>query len=112
MLLSEMDQPPVIFPHLMETNAWLGRGREIREALFRQSNLTGKHSYMIAFLAGHADFGTTAHSYIHLFPWLLAAFLDLSQVILPEQNLVNLARRLPSTTFRDWLSRGGIHHVP
>jgi integrase len=112
MLLSEMDRPPVIFPHLVETNAWLGRGKEIRKALFRHSNLTGKHTYMIASLAGHADFGTTTHSYIHLFPWLLAAFLDLSQVMLPEQNLINLASRLPNTTFRDWLSRGGIHHVP
>jgi integrase len=112
MLLSELENPPELFPDLEATSAWLSRGPEIREALYRHGQSTQKHPYLVARLAGHASFGTTAHSYVHLFPWLLAAVLDRSDVMKPDERLVLRASQTAESTLRDWIQRGGLHQIP
>ena len=74
--------------------------------------MTQKHPSMIALLSGHADFGTKSHSYVHLFPWLVAAFLDCSEEMKPDKKLVERASQTPHGTLRGWMNRGGLHFIP
>ncbi len=112
LMLSELKKPPIPFPYLSKTSAWISQGPSIKESLFRRTHATQKHPYMVAYLSGHADFGTTAHSYVHLFPWLVAAFLDCSEEMTPDEKLVWLASQTPSGTLRGWMNWGGIHFIP
>ena len=109
-MLSDMEQHPILFPDLDETNAWLKRGPQIRLALFEHLRPTGKHPSLVASLSAHAGFGTTAHSYIHLFPWLTAAALDGAEEMAPAESLVKLACHA-NNTYRAWLNKHGIHGV-
>jgi integrase len=111
-MLSELEKPPILFPYLPQTSAWISRGPVIKESLFRHAHITQKHPYMVAYLSGHADFGTTAHSYIHLFPWLLSAFLNCSIEMKPEIDLIKLASRTPPSTLRNWINQGGSNFIP
>jgi integrase len=80
------------FPNLELTNQFLAGGADLARAEFGHDRPTGKRAYMQAAFAGHASFNaTTARSYIHLFPWLLASFLEVSQTMAVEESLVNMA---------------------
>jgi hypothetical protein len=112
LMLSDMERPAILFPDLDETNAWLRRGQYIRHALYGHSRPTEKHPFFVASLSAHAGFDTTAHSYIHLFPWLTAAFLDAAEEMAQAESLVKLACQAKDTTYRDWLNERGINGIP
>jgi integrase len=111
LMLSDMEQHPILFPDLDETNAWLKRGPQIYLALFEHFRPTGKHPSLVASLSAHAGFDTTAHSYIHLFPWLTAAALDGAEEMAPAESLVKLACHANDSTYRAWMNKHGIHGV-
>ncbi len=109
---SEIEEPETLFPDLRETNTWLRRGKRIGQALYGRNQPAGKQPAFVAYLSAHADFHTTAHTYIHLFPWLTAALLEAGDAAAPGDDLVRLACRSKPGTLRDWLTEGGIHNVP
>ena len=111
LMLSDMKQPPLLFPDLDETSTWLKRATQMRLALYGHSRLTAKHPPFIASLAGHAEFDTTAHSYIHLFPWLTAAVLDGAEEMAPAESLVKLACHAKDNTYRTWMNKHGINGI-
>jgi integrase len=112
LMLSELKKPQIPFPDLSKTSAWISQGPAFKKSLFRCAHVTQKHPYMVACLSGHADFGTTAHSYVHLFPWLVAAFLDCSEEMKPDEKLVWLASQTPVGTLRGWMNWERIHFIP
>jgi integrase len=111
LMLSDMEHHPILFPDLDETNAWLRCGRQIRLALYEHLRPTGKHPSLVASLSGHAEFDTTAHSYIHLLPWLTAALLHGAEEMAPARSLVKLACHANDNTYRAWLGKHGIRGV-
>ena len=104
-----------LFPDLSETNSWLCETRSgaFRLALYGHENPhTRKVAFAQARMAGHSSFDVTAASYIHLFPWLLAAGLEKSGRMVPEKEIVELAARAPKSTLKKWTSKGDLHGVP
>lgn len=104
-----------LFPELFETNSWL---REARSGVFRlavyghENPHTRKAAFAQARMAGHSSFDVTAASYIHVFPWLLAAGLEKSVRMAPDREIVELAARVPKSTLRRWTGEGNLHRVP
>jgi len=114
LILSDLGTPlPSLFPDLDETNAWLAEGDFLRRLIYRQSTATPtrKDPYTLVRCAGHADFGVTAGSYIHLFPWIVAAFLERSKLMKPGAEEIRGASGQPDTTSRRWLVEGGVHNI-
>jgi integrase len=104
-----------LFPELSETNSWLceARSEAFRLALYGHEHPhTRKAAFAQARMAGHSSFDVTAGSYIHLFPWLLAAGLEKSVRMAPDPEIVELAARVPKSTLRRWTSEGDFHNVP
>lgn len=112
LMLSDLESPPIPFPDLEETNAWLAEGKLIRQMLYSHASPTRRDAFTLAYYAGHSTFDVTAGSYIHLFPWVLAAFLDRSKLLVPSPEEVRRASGVPDTTSRRWLLEGGIHNIP
>lgn len=99
------------FPNLELTNQFLACSADLARAEFGHDRPTGKRAYFQAAFAGHASFdATTARSYIHMFPWLLASLLEASQTMTVGESLVNLASGQPESTRRDWRKRG-VHNI-
>lgn len=99
-----------LFPDLEETSQWLARCQQVSQIL-GHNRPTGKQAFMLASLAGHADFlKTTARTYIHTFPWLLAAFLDESKLMRPGESPVKRASGRLESTPRTW-REVGIHQI-
>ena len=100
--------PDFVFPDLVESRSWV-KQHQPRHLLGSRSS--GFLPAFVAATAGHAEFRTTARSYIHLFPWLVAAHLDQAAEMAPDSSLVKLASRKDSS-YRAWVDKGGIHNVP
>jgi len=109
--LSQTALPVTLFPDLEETKAWLSGGRRLIESLYGHRRITGRHPALVAASSAHADFRTTAQSYIHLFPWLVSALLDATVDMRPDANLIKLATKEESN-YRRWLNEGGTCGVP
>lgn len=108
------DSDAALFPDLTDTNNWLCEARSgaSRLALYgHESSQTRKAAFAQARLAGHSGFDVTAGSYIHLFPWLLAAALEKSGRMVPDHEIVELAARVPKSSLRRWTSEGDSHCV-
>ena len=104
-----------LFPDLPETNSWLCKARSgtFRLALYgHEIPQTRKAAFAQARMAGHAGFDVTAGSYIHVFPWLLAAALEKSGRMAPDQEVVELAARVPKSSLKRWIREGDFHSVP
>ncbi|MGC9225104.1 MAG: tyrosine-type recombinase/integrase [Terracidiphilus sp.] len=104
-----------LFPDLPETNHWLCEARSgvFRLALYgHEFPHTRKAAFAQARMAGHSSFDVTAGSYIHLFPWLLAAGLEKSVRMAPDPEVVKLAARVPKSTLKRWTTEGDFHNVP
>ena len=104
-----------LFPDLSETNSWLCKARSgaFRLALYgHEYPHSRKAAFAQARMAGHSSFDVTAGSYIHVFPWLLAAGLERSIRMAPDREIVELAARAPKSTLKRWTSEGDLHNVP
>jgi integrase len=104
-----------LFPELSDTSSWLREARSgvFRLALYGHKNPhTRKGAFAQARMAGHSSFDVTAGTYIHVFPWLLAAGLEESGRMAPDQEIVDLAARVPKSTLKRWTSEGDLHSVP
>ncbi len=104
-----------LFPDLPETNSWLCEARSgaFRLALYgHEYPQTRKAAFAQARMAGHSSFDVTAGSYIHLCPWLLAAALEKSGRMAPDQEVVELAARVPKSSLKRWIKEGDFHSVP
>lgn len=95
------------FPDLKLSTAWLALKSERANAIWGHENPTAKSAFLQACLAGHGEFFTTARSYIHFFPWVLASFLDSSKVMKPSDHLVRKGSGRAESTVREW----GIHDI-
>jgi integrase len=93
------------FPDLPHSTAWLDLESERWKAIW--GHPTAKAAFLQACLAGHGEFFTTARSYIHFFPWVLASFLDASEAMEPSDRLVRKASGKAESTVRRW----GIHDI-
>ena len=113
--LSQTEEPATLFPDLVETNTWLNQ-RERLAALYGRTQPAGKDPAFTAYLSAHADFHTTAQTYIHLFPWLVAAALDASDVMIPDEQLVielvKCACQITPSKLESWRAAGRVHNVP
>jgi hypothetical protein len=104
-----------LFAELSETNSWLCEARSgaFRLALYgHEYPNTRKAAFAQARMAGHSSFDVTAGSYVHVFPWLLAAGLEESGRMAPDQEIVELAARVPKSSLIRWTSEGDLHSVP
>lgn len=95
------------FPDLLHSTAWLDLKSERWKAIWGHESPTAKSAFLQACLAGHGEFFTTARSYIHFFPWVLASFLNASQAMKPSDRLVRKASGKAESTVREW----GIHDI-
>lgn len=99
------------FPDLLLTNQFLADRRGLAKSVFGHDRPTAKRAYMQAALAGHASFSaSTARSYIHMFPWLLASILETSPLMSVPEYLVKLASGRAESTRRAW-GEAGIHNI-
>jgi integrase len=91
------------FPDLQLTSQWVAQ--QSSKTWHGHNRPTAKQAYMLASLAGHSTFFTTAQSYVHVFPWLVQSLFDVSPVMQPSDYLVGLASWSPESTQRTWRKR-------
>jgi integrase len=102
-----------LFPTLNDKCSWLPARESLRRCLYGHTNPSKKDPYQIARLCGHASFeSTTASSYIHLFPWLVAHELDNIESLKPDPELVLRSSKAPREESKKWLRNGGAHNIP
>ena len=66
LMLSDLECIPDMFPNQPMTQEWLGRSREFRLSLYRNSNMTRRHVYATAAILGHSTPEITLEHYLHL----------------------------------------------
>ena len=97
-----------LFPELKEFHIWVEQnGRELWEMLC--GNPSKRLPYALAKICGHANFDTTAGSYINIFPWLSAHDVDGNKP--DERDLLRVASGASRKKFGNWLRAGGPHNV-
>lgn len=109
--LSDSERRGSLFPGLDETHIWMRNGPRLRQHLCRHTLPTRKSPFITASFCGHANFVTTASTYINIFPWLLAHALDGVESMRPDAELVRRVGGLPISTFRRWRRKGGLHNI-
>jgi integrase len=110
MLLADSLRRRQLFPGLKDSHDWMEQNGYRLWDLFCGNQLPSKRlPYVVAKVCGQASFDTTASSYINIFPWLVAHDSDATN---PDQrDLLRIACEASPKQFRDWLRKGGPHHV-
>lgn len=112
LMLADMKNPPVLFPHLKMTTVWLLEGSAFRKKIYRHDRPTRKHAYLLAQQLGHGSPSTSMEHYVHLLDWLLAVCLGRSKLMHPKNEFVALATGRPRTTIQRWGSNEQSMAVP
>jgi integrase len=98
LMLSDLPQPTVLFPHLPETTAWIESGKTFRKDLYGTGHPTRKHAMAVASLLGHSGPSVSIEHYIHCMDWLLNAFLSQSKLLrVPSTHQAILASARPGS---------------
>jgi integrase len=102
-----------LFPGIPELHQWLrGAAAALHQQVYGRPTASRKDPFNTARICGHASFvETTAPSYIHIFPWLVAHVLDGIQSMQPDSGLVCKASEAAPSTSKHWLREGGVHNI-
>ena len=76
LMLSDLREIPNLFPHLPETQEWLGDSKMFRAELYGHGGHTRKHALAIASLLGHSGAKVSTEHYLHCLDWLQPLFFD------------------------------------
>jgi integrase len=100
------------FPTLDQLSTWLPDQTSLYTAIYRHTKPTKKAPFVTARLCGHLSFDTTASSYLHIYPWLVAHEIDHIDTLKPDPELVRKASGAPLKDSKHWLREGGVHNIP
>ena len=112
LMLADMDHLPDLFPHLALTTEWLRQAPEFRMQIEKHDCATRKHAYLLAQLLGHGSPRTSMEHYVHFADWLLAAYLESSEIMRPRRQLILLASGKSRMTIDRWMADGKRMAVP
>jgi integrase len=102
LILADWQEVPDFFPQLPDTTTWLKEGQAFRRELYGHALPTRKHGYLLAGLLGHGNPATSMENYVHLLDWVLAACLERSSAIRPDNALVAMASGRSRSTIQRW----------
>ncbi len=113
LMFSDLPQPPVLFPELLETTAWIDSGKKFRRDLYGTGHPTRKHAMAVASLLGHSGPGVSMEHYVHCMDWLLNAFLSQSKLLrVPSTHQTILASARPVSSLYKRYKDPGAHPIP
>ncbi len=110
--LSNSKRRDSLFADLKETHDWLREGKSHWLHFAGNTTPSKKVPFITAAFCGHANFDTTASSYINIFPWLVAHALDGVECMRPDPELVRKASGVPLKLSKKWLRYGDAHNIP
>ncbi len=102
LMISDLQQPLDLFPHLPKTTAWLAEAKEFRTRLYQHDCRTRSYAYAIASLLGHSAPDISFEHYIHSLDWILSSYLHSARSAAPKRPVVRASGR-PASTVYSWL---------
>lgn len=109
--LADSDPIPALFPRLDVTTEWLSHAAEFRAAIFRHRHPSRKYAFLIARWLGHGSPSTSLENYIFVADYLLAAFLEASEIMRPDPKLVKAYSEMDDSTRGYQVSGGGLNAI-
>ena len=110
LMLADLPDIPVLFPHLPVTTELLGDSKRFRDGLYGRSDPTRRHVYAVASLLGHSGPDISLEHYIHICDLLLAHWME-HDASAPSNDSVMIEAGKPQSTVYRWLA-SGLQHIP
>lgn len=107
LLLSDLPEIPVLFPHLPETTKWLQESKSFRLALYGNDRVENDHAWAVAVLMGHSQPGISFASYCHTLDILTTEILRNSAGL---ESAWSLRERVRTSSSRG--RTAGYKHLP
>jgi integrase len=110
LMLSDFASTLELFQNLPETNDFLSKSKQFRDALYGRADPTRRHVYAIASLLGHSGPEISLEHYVHISDLLLMLWLE-KDLSAPSEKMLMIESGFPQSTNYRLLAKG-VQHIP